>query len=77
MAAATFYPGARNAGGLGRISGTMQAMDLPGRTISAFVDVVTDRRSGLISPQRTGGALHVSLSHLAWVVQLDRDTLIQ
>lgn len=45
--------------------------------LSAFLDQVTDRRGGFISPQRVSEALHVPLSKIARLAKVHRNTLAQ
>lgn len=45
--------------------------------ISAFLDQVTDRRGGFISPQRVSEALHVPLARIARLAKVHRNTLAQ
>ena len=43
--------------------------------LSPFLDTVTDRRSGLLLPERLSEALHMPASQLAGLAQLHRNTL--
>jgi hypothetical protein len=45
--------------------------------LSAFLDQVTDRRGGFISPQRVSEALHVPLAKIARLAKVHRNTLAQ
>lgn len=45
--------------------------------LSPFLDDVTDRRSGTISPERVGKALRVSLAEVARLAKVHRNTLAQ
>ncbi|MBM3578154.1 MAG: DUF2384 domain-containing protein [Alphaproteobacteria bacterium] len=45
--------------------------------LSAFLDQVTDRRGGFISPQRVSAALHVPLAKIARLAKVHRNTLAQ
>jgi uncharacterized protein (DUF2384 family) len=45
--------------------------------LSTFIDSVTDRRRGLISPKRIGDALHMPLAEVARLAKVHRNTLAQ
>jgi len=45
--------------------------------LSAFLDQVTDRGEGFISPQRVSEALHISLAEVARLAKVHRNTLTQ
>jgi uncharacterized protein (DUF2384 family) len=45
--------------------------------LSAFLDQITDRRGGFISPQRVSEALHVPLATIARLAKVHRNTLAQ
>jgi hypothetical protein len=45
--------------------------------LAAFLDDVTDRRRGTISPERVGKALHISLAEVARLAKVHRNTLAQ
>ncbi len=45
--------------------------------LNAFLDQVTDRRGGFISPQRFSEALHVPLAKIARLAKVHRNTLAQ
>lgn len=45
--------------------------------LTAFLDDVTDRRHGMISPERIGKALRISLSEVARLAKVHRNTLAQ
>jgi uncharacterized protein (DUF2384 family) len=45
--------------------------------LNAFLGDVTDRRRGMISPERIGRALHISLAEVARLAKVHRNTLAQ
>lgn len=45
--------------------------------LSAFLDQVTDRRGGFISPRRVSDALHLPLAKIARLAKVHRNTLAQ
>ena len=45
--------------------------------LSAFLDDVTDRRRGMISPERVGKVLRLSLADVARLAKVHRNTLAQ
>jgi hypothetical protein len=45
--------------------------------LNAFIDAVTDRRRGTISPKRMGDALHMPLAEVARLAKVHRNTLTQ
>lgn len=45
--------------------------------LTAFLDDVTDRQRGMISPERVGKALRISLAEVARLANVHRNTLAQ
>lgn len=45
--------------------------------LNAFLEDVTDRRRGMISPERVGRALRISLAEVARLAKVHRNTLTQ
>ncbi len=45
--------------------------------LTGFLDDVTDRRRGMISPERVSKALHISLAEVARLAKVHRNTLAQ
>jgi hypothetical protein len=45
--------------------------------LTPFLESVTDRRGGMISPQRVGEALHLPLTEVARLANVHRNTLTQ
>jgi uncharacterized protein (DUF2384 family) len=43
--------------------------------LSTFIDTISDRRRGAISPQRAGEALRMTLTELARLIKVHRNTL--